>query len=249
MAAKATSKDPFPRIGLQCPYCGENQLFESTQSVMHHLEMDHAERLQEVIGQRQDLHLMEDAAKWVMMVHDVPLKFDDRLIYCCPFTKNKVCHTKCFVNNAKSLMEHLQSFHALHRDDAQFIINILRFIELKPVWGRWRKTHYRERRQRRLWALLKYRGAVRRGFVKKYVYQYNREYEGRSQRVLECDGKRDGTGSVLMNEKLFSEFRNGDGIGIDQQVFEFVIHRAIVAKYGHNNFAPDEQDGAQFIVT
>lgn len=249
LAAKASKENPFPQIGLQCPYsdCDESRFFDSAQSVMSHLEQDHGPRLREVMRQHPtSIPTIIGAVKWVMTVHDVPLRFDDHVIYCCPFTKNKVCGSNCFVDDANLLMEHLRSFHAVHSDDAQFIVNVLRFIELKPVWRRWRRQIFRERRQRRLEAVLKYRGNVRRGFVKQYLAHYNRKYEGHLGSAPSKERERDVAeserASVLMNRKLFLEFRDSDGVGIDEQVFEQVMARAIAAKYGHNDFLPDEAE-------
>ena len=240
LAAMATT-DPFPRIGLQCPYsdCDQNRFFHSPEGVMDHLKRAHHDRLMEVMRQKPTLTTTLKAAQHVMASKDVPLVLDDHIIYCCPFTKNKECKTICFVTDAGALMQHLRSFHGLHRDDAQFIVNIIRFITLKPNWGRWRRVNYRERRQRRLEALLKYRGHVRKLFMKLYLRGYSKQFgEG-----IQSNTQGEGAESVFADSNLFWKFRNGDGIGIDEQVFEQVMDRTINTKYGHNNFPPDEPHG------
>merc|ERR1712228_847428 len=232
--ATFSTQQKFPRIGLQCPYtnCDPLLFFDSPNDVISHLQLEHNEDLKELIAAK-NISTLDEAADFCMDLGKIPKQFDDKLIYCCPFAKNDICLQECHVDNAQGLIDHLESFHALHRDDGQLIINILRFMELKPIWRHWNDKTYTDGMHKRLEALLKYRGNVRKGFVRDYKVAYSRKYKGKKEQwdfreVVwdEWDETMDNV-SILNDKDVFWKNSN-----MDKEIFEQVINKAIAKKHG-----------------
>ena len=154
--ATFSTQRKFPRIGLQCPYinCDPSLFFDAPCDVIAHLQIEHNEDLKELMqspqAQAKRVSTLKEAAAFCMDLGKIPKQFDDKLIYCCPFAKNDICLQECHVDNAEGLVDHLESFHALHREDGQLIINILRFMELKPIWRDWSDQSYTDGMHKRV---------------------------------------------------------------------------------------------------
>merc|ERR1711971_495306 len=125
--ATLSTQRRFPQIGLQCPYinCDRLRFYDEPSDVIVHLLHEHNEDLMELMlsqpAKANNISTMNEAAAFCMDLGKIPKQFDDKLIYCCPFAKNDVCTQECHVDNAEGLLHHLETFHALHRNDGQLL--------------------------------------------------------------------------------------------------------------------------------